>query len=87
MTIWGEDPDWAKYNNKRPNESSYSVKNIQYSEEDESMLKLEYSICLELIKSSNLAFVNGCSHTFVMHALKLGRKIKSLVLVAELSII
>ena len=32
VTTWGEDPDWAKENKKRSNESSDSVKNAQDSE-------------------------------------------------------
>ena len=64
VTIWGEDPDWVKENKKIQNESSNSVINVQDSEKDESVVNLECQICLEQIKSLNLASVDGCSHNF-----------------------
>ena len=63
-TIWGEDPDWAKESKKRSSECSGSVKSAQDSEKDESVSNIECSTCLEQIKSSNLASVDGRSHTF-----------------------
>ena len=69
-TIWGEDPDWAKENKKRSNESSNSVKNAKGSEKDESAANLECSTCLEQIKSSNLASIDGCSHIFCCARIK-----------------
>ena len=70
VTIWGEDPGWVKESEKRSNESSDSVKNVQDSEKDESTVNLKYSICLEQIKSSNLASVDGGSHTFCCTRIK-----------------
>ena len=87
VIIWVENPYRVKENKKISNESSYSVKNAQHSGKDESAVNIECSICLQQIKSSNLASVDGHSHTFCYACIKTLSERKTHVLVAELSII